>query len=122
MPDAISTRGQHLPKLLKTRSNISLYDARAIASPRKSSIRTGSVGGYDDSDLERGSKRQPSRISGDGRGIDLDVGFDPPEPPASFPIARSPMRLDRRGSSSALWNPQMRSQRLIGNSNPRYEW
>lgn len=31
-------------------------------------------------------------------------------------------RGDERRLSSVLYGPQMRSQRLIGNSNPRYRW
>ena len=31
-------------------------------------------------------------------------------------------RSDERRLSSVLYGPQMRSQRLIGNSNPRYRW
>ncbi|KAI9713392.1 MAG: hypothetical protein M1828_001426 [Chrysothrix sp. TS-e1954] len=132
MPEAISTRGQRLPQLLQTRSSVSLSDANSLVSPRRPSARPGSIGGSDGSqyepDVERGDPQRPIRVSGDGRGIDLDYGgFDPPEPPPSFPIARSPMRNsvgERRGSyaPSALMTEQMRSQRLIGNSNPRYRW
>ncbi|KAL9054760.1 MAG: hypothetical protein Q9162_003958 [Coniocarpon cinnabarinum] len=89
-------------------------------------------------------KRNPNyaSVSGDGRGIDLD-GFDmmdtsasedaqdvvPPDtptPPVNFPLSRYGTALDERlkeeRRASALVTPQMRSQRLIGNSNPRYRW
>lgn len=49
-----------------------------------------------------------------------------PLPPMDFPLARGPFSdvHDRKSSMSAgvLKTPQMRSQRLIGNSNPRYQW
>lgn len=92
---------------------------------------------------EHGSRRNKASVSGDGRGIDLE-GFsmsnssnshdgardilppEPPTPPTDFPLARTKSvsedktRSERR--ASMLMTPQMRSQRLIGNSNPRYRW
>lgn len=49
-----------------------------------------------------------------------------PVPPSDFPLKRGRpgMKTEDRKLSAAnvLLTPQMRSQRLIGNSNPRYRW
>jgi hypothetical protein len=61
--------------------------------------------------------RRPSTIrSNDRRGSISDEEEDP------MPFDR--VLLERRISNPAsiLNTPQMRSQRLIGNSNPRYKW
>ncbi|ORY16102.1 cation diffusion facilitator 10 [Clohesyomyces aquaticus] len=90
---AISTRGQNLPALLQSRS------AGQALSRRPSSTRRNSMEDSDD-DLEMGRPH----------GLMMPWG--------------GPDRDDRRLSVGAqiLNTPQMRSQRLIGNSNPRYQW
>lgn len=48
-----------------------------------------------------------------------------PVPPLDFPLHHDPPTKAPRRTSTAkdvLMTPQMRSQRLIGNSNPRYKW
>jgi len=49
-----------------------------------------------------------------------------PVPPSDFPLHHaSPANTKPRRTSTAkdvLMTPQIRSQRLIGNSNPRYKW
>ncbi|KAB8349433.1 hypothetical protein FH972_023460 [Carpinus fangiana] len=104
-----------------------------------------------DDDPELGLSRKTSRtvhariygagdattVSGDGRGIAVDGpswDYDIeslPAPPSNFPLTKGQLdaqadaeRADRRASLAAivLNTPQMRSQRLIGNSNPRYRW
>lgn len=132
---SLSTRGQRLPSLLQNRiGSIKNTPPRRFSTRPNDSLASGN-----NADLERGitqqrgeyesSLRQPQqhtlRISGDGRGIDMDYGFeDVPDPPPDFPLAKprslSGDRPERK--ASALLTPQMRSQRLIGNSNPRYMW
>ncbi|EON65949.1 hypothetical protein W97_05191 [Coniosporium apollinis CBS 100218] len=98
-----STRGQHLPALLHNLSSQNLSVDSEQYTRRPSSLR--SEARYerqnsDDTDLELGRTHsaQTGRVSSEER--------------------------DRRTSSgaAALMTPQMRSQRLIGNSNPRYRW
>lgn len=129
---SLSTRGQRLPSLIQNR----LSAAKDV--PRRSSARpTDQAHGESSTDLERGLGRQReyeagarqqdrvASISGDGRGVDIDYGFDDvPEPPPSFPLARPrSINGDRpERKASVLLTPQMRSQRLIGKSNPRYKW
>jgi hypothetical protein len=70
------------------------------AKKRKSMSRS-----YQDDDLENGESD----------------GEDELLPPKDFPIKRGgPKKEDRK--ASLIMTPQMRSQRLIGNSNPRYRW
>ncbi|KAF2474233.1 cation diffusion facilitator 10 [Lindgomyces ingoldianus] len=92
---AISTRGQNLPALLHNQSSSSALTRRpsTIRSERRNSM-------TDDEDLEAG---RPHGLMMPWGGKDRD---------------------DRRMSVGAqiLNTPQMRSQRLIGNSNPRYQW
>ena len=93
---AISTRGQALPSLIK--------DLGTPPAHRKSTFRF---------DLNEDSEVQ-RRIGGWSRRNSLSI--DEPEERPSF---------DRRQSEHAakvLMTPQMRSQRLIGHSNPRYRW
>lgn len=93
----ISTRGQNLPALLQS-----------IGTPP---VRRGSSFRFDLGEDVEGSKKpeeRSRRSSFDGKPIDEDR-------PA----------YERRASERAaktLMTPQMRSQRLIGNSNPRYKW
>lgn len=129
---SLSTRGQRLPSLIQHRIGSS------ISSPRRSSTRAADASSVQSTDLERGlsqqrsyetdaARQQPTRrISSDGRGLSMEPEElpDPPQPPADFSLAKPKSvngdRLERKGS--VLFNPQMRSQRLIGNSNPRYKW
>lgn len=107
---SISTRGQKLPGLIASRSTTNVHALRKDARRRRSSL------GSDDlprasgenerpnmSDLSPEAQRRMSAVGGWGGGREAD---------------------DRRMSlaASILATPQMRSQRLIGNSNPRYRW
>jgi hypothetical protein len=70
------------------------------------------------------STRRPSTIrSNERRGslTDEEEDFDAIKAGLAMPYDRD---LERRASNAAsiLNTPQMRSQRLIGNSNPRYKW
>ncbi|KAF1983449.1 hypothetical protein K402DRAFT_361196 [Aulographum hederae CBS 113979] len=95
---ALSTRGQALPSLLSH-----------IGSPHSPGWR-GSISLDEDIEAARGRTSRAGSVWGrspDGRARE---GRDSAE--------------DRRVSmaASVLMTPQMRSQRLIGNSNPRYQW
>lgn len=104
--DSVSTRGQNLPSLIQSRSSASLRDVRAYLNQRKQSTY------HDDTDDEPDVER-----NGDVRGGQM---LGKGQSPASNKYGR----LERKTSSAseALMTPQMRSMRLIGNSNPRYQW
>ncbi len=93
--ELVSTRGQVLPSLIQNRSSASLKDLRGSIGPRR-------FGNYSyESDEE------------------LDVERD-----GDSSIRENRTGINRRMSnvSQVLNTPQMRSMRLIGNSNPRYQW
>ncbi|KAI9688023.1 MAG: hypothetical protein M1820_010330 [Bogoriella megaspora] len=99
----LSSRGQSLPQLISSRSGTNVHALREQSSPRRASTfaigrRLSGPSLYDEySDIEYGSGT-PALSGGD--------------------------HDERRASVAAnlLNTPQMRSQRLIGNSNPRYKW
>ncbi|KAL8731758.1 MAG: hypothetical protein Q9166_003205 [cf. Caloplaca sp. 2 TL-2023] len=93
LSDAVSTRGQTLPSLIQSRSSASLRDVRAHLQQRKQSVY------HDDTDEDTDPERQS---------------------PARSKHAASERR--QSNASEVLLTPQMRSMRLIGNSNPRYQW
>ncbi|KAJ9628537.1 hypothetical protein H2203_002438 [Taxawa tesnikishii (nom. ined.)] len=103
---SISTRGQHLPALIKNRSSTNIVGLQRTYSGiqrRRSSL--------------DGSFTRPRRSE------DSDSEQDVEAQRPSLESARQEYDgepLDRR--VSVLMTPQMRSQRLIGNSNPRYRW
>ena len=96
----LSTRKQSLPALLKTRSSASL---NTIEQDKRSCENTVLFS-------DRFRSRAPRGIGGEIEGDRdmLDGAFSP--------VRRSSLRWE------ALNTPQMRSMRLIGNSNPRYQW
>lgn len=102
--NTFSTRGQKLPSLLQSRSTTNAKDLWAQTPQRRSA--TPETNEDDESDVER----------------DADRGYDGPSP------AKSRLsRMERRMSGisdggEVLMTPQMRSMRLIGNNNPRYQW
>ena len=136
---ALYPRGQRLSRILQHRASSDRYLDRNT-SPRRPNPRP--VDGQAERewvDVERGislptespeQKKKRDRhqkhglISGDGRGITMDLDFEPPPPPFDFPLTRSPRPTERKVSAtpSLLDKPMMRSERLIGNSNPRYRW
>ncbi|KAL8659018.1 MAG: hypothetical protein Q9226_000644 [Calogaya cf. arnoldii] len=99
--DAVSTRGQNLPSLIQSRSSASLRDVRALLQQRKQSLYHDDAD--DDTDLER-----------DGPLRDLQKERRSP--------SKHPSERRTSNASDVLLTPQMRSMRLIGNSNPRYQW
>lgn len=113
----ISTRGQKLPNIIRHQSSSSIRD-----------MRLPSVGGQ---------RRPPPRVSGESLALSRTRTRDPADdgilaPPSDFPIAKGAKRIvwefageERKNSAAVpdvLLTQQMRSQRLIGNSNPRYQW
>ncbi|KAL8842489.1 MAG: hypothetical protein Q9176_002641 [Flavoplaca citrina] len=99
--EAVSTRGQNLPSLIQSRSSASLRDVCAQLQKRKQSLYHNDIN--DDADLER-----------EGPCRELQKERQSLDKPKS----------ERRASnaSEVLLKPQLRSMRLIGNNNPRYQW
>ena len=95
--DTMSTRGQRLPSLIRDRSVSSLKDMRAQIVQRRHSAHNDTE---DEQDIERGLDEEAE----EGRGGRL-----------------RPKRKMSDGSQ-ILATPQLRSMRLIGNNNPRYQW
>lgn len=100
-----STRGQHLPALIQSQSSGNVHDARKYASPNLHTRRRSSFGS---SDLHRTTSSDGEHPNLSAIGHDLE--------------AQSLLSEDERRRMSILMTPEMRSQRLIGNSNPRYHW
>ena len=99
----LSTRGQKLPALIQSRSTANLGELRTQLHQRRYSTTTKSRGEDDEGeDRERGSSEERERQLVGG---------------ATGPGAKRLM-----AAVEALKTPQMRSMRLIGNSNPRYQW
>ena len=110
--DTLSTRGQNLPAILQRRSVTNLEDLRgADASPRRRSYLNGPSATTDNNDSS-------SDFGGDGTSFlsvrDLCAGF--------ANLGTTPQRRNSLLGADVLQTPQMRSLRLIGNSNPRYRW
>ncbi|KIW17512.1 hypothetical protein PV08_04706 [Exophiala spinifera] len=102
-PGAVSTRGQHLPLLIQNRSSTSLFTLPKRG--RQPHLRRGSIGSHHSTEDED--------------------HLDDPEPLRKRRSTQSPMEIDARRMSlgpEILNTPQMRSMRLIGQSNPRYHW
>ncbi|KAI1613698.1 hypothetical protein EDD36DRAFT_451714 [Exophiala viscosa] len=104
-PGAVSTRGQRLPGLIQNRSSTSLF---TLPNKRRQTaatiVRRNSYTSHDSEDEEHGI---------------LD-DLEPLRKKRS-----TPMEIDARRMSlgpEILMTPQMRSMRLIGQSNPRYHW
>lgn len=98
---AFSTRGQHLPSLIQSQSAANIHEFRKNVPPNLHTRRRSSLGS---SDVPHTStESEPAHL-----GHDIE--------------AQSLLSEDDRRRMSVLMTPQMRSQRLIGNSNPRYHW
>jgi hypothetical protein len=86
----------------------SLINSRSTASLQNMSRRPSSLrGGRDTPDVEEGEPPLSRNIT---RRMSRDTDVD------------DYRRSEERRLSAVLLGPQMRSQRLIGNSNPRYRW
>lgn len=102
--NAFSTRGQKLPSLLQSRSTANVKDVWAQIQQSRST--TPEAYGDDESDVERGA----------------DGGYDGPSPAKSRLSAMARRLSVVSNGDKALMTPQMRSMRLIGSNNPRYQW
>ncbi|KAK3077286.1 hypothetical protein LTS18_010731, partial [Coniosporium uncinatum] len=93
---SLSTRGQHLPSLLSR--NLSSGNVKGLVRRHSRAAPPDDL-----DDIEANSIHRVGSDPGHGHHEDRD---------------------DRRKNMapSSLKTPQMRSQRLIGNSNPRYRW
>lgn len=97
--DVVSTRGQKLPSIIRDRSTASIRDLRTQLAQRRQSTYISDRD--DEQDVEQDSDRQGrERMGDDTRDIQRRMS----------------------GASQVLMTPQMRSMRLIGKNNPRYEW
>ena len=101
----ITTRGQKLSGLIQQRSSNNINSLK-----KRQQIRLGGESDEEDQDGERNQDEVDSRSKG-------------LSPAKNSRYATS----ERRGSGvsdieQVLNTPQMRSMRLIGNSNPRYQW
>lgn len=101
-----STRGQKLPNIIRNRSTANLTDALRNALPRRQST---ILKHRDGPDLEHGHEDEESTS-------------EAPLAPVDFPLLLPGEGRRTSTAVTTLMTPQMRSQRLIGNSNPRYEW
>ncbi|KAK4690472.1 hypothetical protein P7C71_g6326, partial [Lecanoromycetidae sp. Uapishka_2] len=102
---ALSTRGQKLASIIRSRSSANIKDLPALARQRPTTP----------------DMREGDESGGDGEGGE-NGGFS-----GSSPVKSKLGRIARRMSGfsdggDVLMTPQMRSMRLIGNSNPRYQW
>lgn len=96
-----STRGQKLPALIQSRSSANITEMRAQLAQKR--LEAQDTDGEEESDLERDGDTGPSPAkSRPGRGMRRMSGYS--------------------DGGEVLMTPQMRSMRLIGNSNPRYRW
>ena len=105
--NALSTRGQTLPSLIQSRSSANMQDLKAQLAQRRPV--TPDMIDDEESGIHNGVAE--SRIDND----DLS--------PAKSIIGRGVRRMSGLSDGrEVLMTPQMRSMRLIGNSNPRYQW
>ncbi|KAK4501424.1 hypothetical protein PRZ48_007233 [Zasmidium cellare] len=110
-----SPRGHHLPSIIQARSSTNLTRTRSQWTPRRNSITAAEMPGFrqrsdssssKDVDMTQKAILNPDvahgGVAGWGGGDDYN----------------------RRMSyqASVLMTPEVRSQRLIGNTNPRYKW
>lgn len=95
--DTVTTRGQRLPSIIRERSVTSLAELRHPRSHRRRHSIVSN--GEDEQDVER---------DGDRLGRDRGGEDDGQKRTSSSSLALNP--------------PQLRSMRLIGNNNPRYQW
>ena len=97
---SVPTRGQLLPSLLQNRSIAQLRESTERAAQR-ASVSEGDNTAEDSSDVDAIGSGLQSRYVNLGRRL------------SAFSI---------HSRDEVLNAPQMRSMRLIGNNNPRYEW
>ncbi|KIX95899.1 uncharacterized protein Z520_08154 [Fonsecaea multimorphosa CBS 102226] len=105
-PNAMSTRGQRLPSLIQSRSTTSLLTLQRRPLTRRGSV----TSHHSDEDEEHQDPQRESfeTLNATGR-------WRP-----STPSETDPRRMSV--GPEILMTPQVRSMRLIGQSNPRYHW
>jgi len=108
--DIVSTRGQKLPSLIHGRSTANIKDVRPQFEHRRMSAYHSAIG----ADGEQGSNHERDIESAAG-----DVRKGARLPPS---VEASGDRKKMNDNSDIRMTPQMRSMRLIGNNNPRYQW
>ena len=108
--DIVSTRGQRLPSLIHGRSTANIKDVRPQFEHRRMSAYHSAIG----ADGEQGSNHERDIESAAG-----DVRKGARLPPG---LGASGDKKNMSENSDILMTPQMRSMRLIGNTNPRYQW
>jgi hypothetical protein len=120
---AISTRGQALPSLLHNLSSTNITPRRTSSWRYLSDLgKRVSGGGTSD------SEDSPRKLGGIATSVRSQRRYSnsSTEDEDGVTFGRRPVLgpQDRRLSNAAmtLMTPEMRSQRLIGNSNPRYRW
>ncbi|KIW84491.1 hypothetical protein Z517_03741 [Fonsecaea pedrosoi CBS 271.37] len=101
---AMSTRGQRLPSLIQNRSTTSLLTLQRRQATRRDSV----ASHRSDEDEERGPSESFDAMATTAR-------WRP-----STPSETDPRRMSM--GPEILMTPQVRSMRLIGQSNPRYHW
>jgi cation diffusion facilitator family transporter len=99
---ALSTRGQHLPKLIRERSSPAVATSTTTASRLDGTFAPGT------------SFEDNSAMS--------DPEASPPQQARVRAAANDDASRRLSSGAAALMTPQMRSMRLIGYSNPRYRW
>lgn len=125
--NSLSTRGAHLPALMvsspvgssKSSSNIAGMKGWQ-ARRRRSSLGDGDI------PRRRSTESERRKLHGEAQG-QLDAALDPETARRWSAVAGwgGGDEADERRmnmAASVLMAPQVRSQRLIGNSNPRYKW
>ncbi|KAK5134836.1 hypothetical protein LTR08_006068 [Meristemomyces frigidus] len=105
---SLSTRGQKMPGLILSRSSTNVAGQRKAIRRRRSSSGT-SEGPRFSQEVEAPDDMSPEVL----RRVSSVTGWGP-----AFDADERRMSM----AASILLTPQMRSQRLIGNSNPRYRW
>ncbi|KAK4985777.1 hypothetical protein LTR50_005735 [Elasticomyces elasticus] len=108
---SLSTRGQHLPALIQSRSTGNLAELHAMKQRRRTS--------NDFLTLRQAQAQGQGQTQAQGQESDGDVEA---QRDGAGGRGREREGDDRRTSLAVLMTPQMRSQRLIGNTNPRYKW
>lgn len=108
--DIVSTRGQRLPSLIHGRSTANIKDVRPQLEQRRLSAYYQAT----NEDREQGSNHE--------RDIETAAG-DVRKGARVAPARKGSGDKKRMSKNSDMpMTPQMRSMRLIGNTNPRYQW
>lgn len=108
--DIVSTRGQRLPSLIHGRSTANIKDVRPQLEQRRLSAYHQAT----NDDREQGSNHER----------DIETAAEEVRKGAQVAPCRkgSGDKRNMSETSEIPMTPQMRSMRLIGNTNPRYQW